>query len=78
MLLSLLSKRILDADSRNQVHWSFQFENHIHIVLNRDAYGFTVRPQHLQRYREYTDIYKVLDSRHSFYASNHFFIRCII
>ncbi|XP_058215508.1 uncharacterized protein LOC131326668 isoform X2 [Rhododendron vialii] len=24
----------------------------------RDAYGFTVRPQHLQRYREYTDIYK--------------------
>lgn len=24
----------------------------------RDAYGFTVRPQHLQRYREYADIYK--------------------
>lgn len=24
----------------------------------RDAYGFSVRPQHLQRYREYTDIYK--------------------
>ncbi|XAR69017.1 hypothetical protein NMG60_11000457 [Bertholletia excelsa] len=24
----------------------------------RDAYGFTVRPQHLQRYREYLNIYK--------------------
>ncbi|KAK9158071.1 hypothetical protein Scep_004645 [Stephania cephalantha] len=24
----------------------------------RDAYGFAVRPQHLQRYREYTNIYK--------------------
>lgn len=24
----------------------------------RDAYGFAVRPQHLQRYREYADIYK--------------------
>lgn len=24
----------------------------------RDAYGFTVRPQHLQRYREYASIYK--------------------
>ncbi|CAN4121624.1 unnamed protein product [Withania somnifera] len=24
----------------------------------RDAYGFTVRPQHLQRYREYATIYK--------------------
>ncbi|CAI9098105.1 OLC1v1034688C2 [Oldenlandia corymbosa var. corymbosa] len=39
MLLSLLSKRLLDVDAR-------------------DAYGFTVRPQHLQRYREYADIYK--------------------
>lgn len=27
--------------------------------VNRDAYGFTVRPQHLQRYREYANIYKV-------------------
>jgi sugar (pentulose or hexulose) kinase len=26
----------------------------------RDAYGFPVRPQHVQRYREYADIYKVL------------------
>ncbi|GFP89741.1 tbc1 domain family member 8, partial [Phtheirospermum japonicum] len=25
---------------------------------NRDAYGFAVRPQHLQRYREYANIYK--------------------
>ncbi|KAJ8432503.1 hypothetical protein Cgig2_001096 [Carnegiea gigantea] len=39
MLLSLLSRRILEADSR-------------------DSYGFAVRPQHLQRYREYGDIYK--------------------
>ncbi|PKU76519.1 hypothetical protein MA16_Dca001123 [Dendrobium catenatum] len=28
------------------------------IDLIRDAYGFTVRPQHLQRYREYANIYK--------------------
>ncbi|XP_016542457.1 TBC1 domain family member 8B isoform X3 [Capsicum annuum] len=39
MLLSFLSKRSLDVDSR-------------------DAYGFTVRPQHLQRYREYATIYR--------------------
>ncbi|KAA8539381.1 hypothetical protein F0562_026073 [Nyssa sinensis] len=26
--------------------------------VDRDAYGFTVRPQHLQRYREYANIYK--------------------
>ncbi|KAK3012952.1 hypothetical protein RJ639_008989, partial [Escallonia herrerae] len=39
MLLSLLSRRSLDVDSR-------------------DAYGFTVRPQHLQRFREYASIYK--------------------
>ncbi|XP_055800634.1 uncharacterized protein LOC129870076 [Solanum dulcamara] len=25
---------------------------------NRDAYGFSVRPQHVQRYREYANIYK--------------------
>eukprot|EP01018_Ginkgo_biloba_P009564 Gb_37890 [translate_table: standard] len=28
------------------------------LELNRDMYGFTVRPQHLQRYREYATIYK--------------------
>ncbi|KAL8036139.1 hypothetical protein ABFX02_12G140400 [Erythranthe guttata] len=39
MLLSLLSKRSLNDDSR-------------------DAYGFTVRPQHIHRYREYANIYK--------------------
>lgn len=27
--------------------------------MHRDAYGFAVRPQHLQRYREYANIYKV-------------------
>lgn len=30
-----------------------------HWYVNRDAYGFAVRPQHLQRYREYANIYKV-------------------
>ncbi|KAK1392637.1 GTPase-activating protein GYP2 [Heracleum sosnowskyi] len=39
MLLSLLSKRSLDVDSR-------------------DSYGFNLRPQHLQRYQEYSIIYK--------------------
>lgn len=39
MLLSLLSKRTLEVDSR-------------------DAYGFTVRPQHLHRFKEYAEIYK--------------------
>ncbi|KAL2563605.1 hypothetical protein AAZV13_20G202000 [Glycine max] len=29
----------------------------------RDAYGFTVRPQHLQRYREYANIYKEEEER---------------
>ncbi|KAI7751215.1 hypothetical protein M8C21_021284 [Ambrosia artemisiifolia] len=28
------------------------------ILLDRDAYGFAVRPQHVQRYREYATIYK--------------------
>lgn len=28
--------------------------------MYRDAYGFAVRPQHVQRYREYANIYKVL------------------
>ncbi|KAK4749347.1 hypothetical protein SAY87_026796 [Trapa incisa] len=39
MLLSLLSNRSLEVDSR-------------------DAYGFALRPQHVQRYREYANIYK--------------------
>lgn len=30
--------------------------------INRDAYGFSVRPHHVQRYREYVKIYKVLVS----------------
>jgi hypothetical protein len=29
-------------------------------VWRRDAYGFAVRPQHLQRFREYAKIYKVI------------------
>ncbi|XP_028775120.1 TBC domain-containing protein C215.01-like isoform X2 [Neltuma alba] len=40
MLLSLLSKRSLEIDSR-------------------DSYGFALRPQHAQTYREYASIYKV-------------------
>ncbi|CAI9268107.1 unnamed protein product [Lactuca saligna] len=39
MLLSLLSKRTLNADSR-------------------DAYGFTVRPQYLDTFKEFDSIYK--------------------
>ncbi|XP_052730637.1 uncharacterized protein LOC108320239 isoform X1 [Vigna angularis] len=39
MLLSLLSKRSLEVDSR-------------------DSYGFALRPQYAQRYREYFPIYK--------------------
>ncbi|XP_050227768.1 uncharacterized protein LOC126677265 [Mercurialis annua] len=39
MLLSLLSRRSLEVDSR-------------------DSYGFALRPQHAQRYREYVNIYK--------------------
>ncbi|MED6147975.1 hypothetical protein PIB30_048835 [Stylosanthes scabra] len=39
MLLSLLSKRSLEVDSR-------------------DSYGFALRPQYAQRYREYSSIYK--------------------
>ncbi|KAF5737124.1 TBC1 domain family member 8B-like isoform X2 [Tripterygium wilfordii] len=39
MLLSLLSRRSLEVDSR-------------------DAYGFALRPQQIQRYREYSSIYK--------------------
>lgn len=27
--------------------------------MDRDAYGFSVRPQHVQRYHEYANIYKV-------------------
>ncbi|EOA28762.1 hypothetical protein CARUB_v10024994mg [Capsella rubella] len=38
MLLSLVSKRSLEVDSR-------------------DAYGFALRPQHVQRYQEYVSIY---------------------
>ncbi|XP_072984014.1 uncharacterized protein [Typha latifolia] len=34
------------------VAFEFEFEH------KRDAYGFAVRPQHLQRYREYANIYK--------------------
>lgn len=29
-------------------------------VWRRDVYGFAVRPQHLQRFREYAKIYKVI------------------
>ncbi|PWA46520.1 Rab-GTPase-TBC domain-containing protein [Artemisia annua] len=31
----------------------------------RDAYGFAVRPQHVQRYREYSSIYKVEEEERS-------------
>jgi hypothetical protein len=37
------------------------FENEEIVVddVNRDGYGFALRPQHIQRYREYANIYKV-------------------
>ena len=35
------------------------FSNLIDIGVCRDAYGFAVRPQHVQRYHEYANIYKV-------------------
>ncbi|KAL6545296.1 hypothetical protein OROGR_009170 [Orobanche gracilis] len=33
-------------------------KNHVLMLGKVDAYGFAVRPQHLQRYREYANIYK--------------------
>lgn len=30
----------------------------INLQINRDAYGFAIRPQHVHRYREYANIYK--------------------
>lgn len=33
--------------------------NHICMYVYRDSYGFTLRPQYAQRYREYSLIYKV-------------------
>uniref|UniRef100_A0A1J3J3D7 TBC1 domain family member 8B n=1 Tax=Noccaea caerulescens TaxID=107243 RepID=A0A1J3J3D7_NOCCA len=36
----------------------------------RDAYGFPVRPQHVQRYREYSDIYKEEEEERSDRWSN--------
>jgi hypothetical protein len=32
----------------------------VYFAVNRDMYGFEVRPQHLERYLEYAAIYKVL------------------
>ncbi|KAK4834469.1 hypothetical protein QYF36_023325 [Acer negundo] len=46
MLLSLLSRRSLEVDSR-------------------DAYGFALRPQHIQTYREYTGIFKEEEAERS-------------
>lgn len=37
----------------------FYFWEFDRIGVYRDAYGFAVRPQHVQRYREYANIYKV-------------------
>ncbi|VVB11043.1 unnamed protein product [Arabis nemorensis] len=45
MLLSLVSKRSLEVDSR-------------------DAYGFALRPQHVQRYQEYHTIYTSCKREH--------------
>lgn len=62
-------------------YWNFvdftteccDWEELIGIGLNRDAYGFAVRPQHLQRYREYANIYKVYPLSFLLYNSQLFF-----
>ncbi|XP_022765811.1 LOW QUALITY PROTEIN: ecotropic viral integration site 5 protein homolog [Durio zibethinus] len=35
----------------------FAYE-YVHNIADRDAYGFAVRPQHIQTYRQYVNIYK--------------------
>lgn len=40
-------------------YFSFQKFMVLAATFVRDAYGFAVRPQHIQRYREYAKIYKV-------------------
>uniref|UniRef100_A0A6N2L9W7 Rab-GAP TBC domain-containing protein n=1 Tax=Salix viminalis TaxID=40686 RepID=A0A6N2L9W7_SALVM len=47
MLLSLLSRRTLEVESR-------------------DGYGFALRPQHIQRYREYANIFKEEEEERSY------------
>ncbi|KAL9275981.1 TBC1 domain family member 8B-like protein [Drosera capensis] len=39
--------------------------NVVALEHKRDAYGFPVRPQHVQRYREYANIYKVEEEERS-------------
>ncbi|XWS43656.1 hypothetical protein CRYUN_Cryun16bG0121900 [Craigia yunnanensis] len=56
MLLSLLSRRSLELDSR-QVSVILVLNLFIVKILE-DAYGFSVRPQHEQTYRQYVNIYK--------------------
>eukprot|EP00258_Populus_trichocarpa_P043734 XP_024459753.1 TBC1 domain family member 8B isoform X6 [Populus trichocarpa] len=51
MLLSLLSRRALEVESR-------------------DGYGFALRPQHIQRYREYANIYKEEEEERSYKWNN--------
>ncbi|KAA3454072.1 gtpase-activating protein [Gossypium australe] len=47
MLFSTVTRQSSDADFRQCVEVDY-----------RDAYGFAVRPQHVQRYREYANIYR--------------------
>nr|GMC52036.1 TBC1 domain family member 8B [Ipomoea batatas] len=46
----------------------------------RDAYGFAVRPQHVQRYREYANIYKKkrrdLTGGQTFWNGNRILLSC--
>ncbi|CAK7342910.1 unnamed protein product [Dovyalis caffra] len=47
------------------------FENEEIVVdVNRDGYGFALRPQHIQRYREYATIYKEEEEERSDKWSN--------
>ncbi|XP_061965019.1 GTPase-activating protein gyp3-like isoform X3 [Populus nigra] len=45
--------------------------NLLHIIQNRrDGYGFALRPQHIQRYREYANIYKEEEEERSYKWNN--------
>lgn len=55
------------------------FENEEIVVddVNRDGYGFALRPQHIQRYREYANIYKVWQTHtHIYMLSSCFLFKC--
>jgi hypothetical protein len=52
------------------------FENEEIVVddVNRDGYGFALRPQHIQRYREYANIYKVWQTHTHTHTHTHIYM----